>query len=260
MQGGVPSSAPGISSRAAGGRTAAGLNFALCSSRRHLMAGHFLVADVLGFSNLVENLDHRDLDKRLENWINLVETTANLAHLSFIQTVSDTVFAQADDSEDGLTSLLLFSRLLLEHGIENNFPIRGAISKGNVTWGKTIYGDAVISALKLEKSQDWIGISCDADLEVPWSWVLVCTYPVPKKSGAFLLAPSVIWNVPQPEILLNKCCGEGFFKDGEILQWELFSKLKNTLEFASYVNKAKQKSLHPSKYDRLSGSSILRGI
>ena len=36
------------------------------------MTKHLLIADVLGFSNLVSNLSHSDLEKRLEAWVTLV--------------------------------------------------------------------------------------------------------------------------------------------------------------------------------------------
>ena len=124
------------------------------------MGSYFLVADVLGFSKIVLNLSHDDLDERMQCWTGLVAKARCEAHVDRIQLISDTVFVQVDDTDYGLEQLLIFSKLLLEYGIEQSFPIRGAISRGNVTWGEFTYGRAVIEGHSLERSQDWIGIAC----------------------------------------------------------------------------------------------------
>lgn len=57
-----------------------------------------------------------------------------------------------------LKKLIHFAKKLLEDGLSQKFPIRGAISYGQFNWGNhLVYGRAVINAYKIEKMQKWIG-------------------------------------------------------------------------------------------------------
>ena len=213
------------------------------------MNSHILVADVLGFSRLVNNLDHTQLVERLNVWIDLIAVIGSETRIQEYQLISDTLFVREDDSVDGFERLLQFGRALLERGLANHFPIRGAISKGDLHWGKLIYGKALIHGHELERQQDWIGIACESGLvNAPWSWDLVCHYPVPKKTGSIKQAPVVVWNIPERDNLIQQCAGEGQFKVGEHFFWELHSKLANTLAFSKYVQKAKRHESDPAKY------------
>ncbi len=118
------------------------------------MASRVLVADVLGFSRLVSNLDHEALESRIGTWVDLIEDISRGTEVRNIQVISDTLFVQEDGCASGLERLLLFSKNLLEHGLANSFPIRGAISEGDVTWGKLTYGKALIKGHTLERLQD----------------------------------------------------------------------------------------------------------
>lgn len=225
------------------------------------MTSYFLCADVLGFSSLVHNLDHPALEERLEDWIKLVNHLKSQTSLTEVLTVSDSLYAMVDDTEEDLERLLRFSQSLLEQGIDSHFPIRGAITRGDVTWSDTIYGGAVIEALALEKSQDWVGISCESGINVPWSWDLVCTYLVPKKENFEVrLTAAVIWDIPETQEFIRKCCANGYVRDGELMQWHLYSKLENTMEFAAYLERARRHVLHPSKYDKSVGKLLGRTI
>ena len=133
------------------------------------MANYLLVADVLGFSNIVKNLPSAKLEERVDTWINLVKNSKNDAEIEKLQLISDTVFALEDDSEDGFKRLLEFSKLLLERGMETFFPIRGAIARGDLSWSNLIYGKALLDAYELERSLEWIGIACRQLQDVPWS-------------------------------------------------------------------------------------------
>ena len=247
----LPSPAPGICSRPAGGWAAADPGFVLYSLWRILVAGYFLVADVLGFTNVVSNLPHNTLNQQINNWIPLINSIKNDSKVHNVSTVSDTVFALEEDTADGLKRLLKFSRLLLERGLKNSFPIRGAITRGDVTWGDMIYGKPVIEAIELEKTQDWIGVACEVPLDsFPWAWDLACFYPVPQKSGPMKLHAVVIWDVPKLDKLVLKCIGGGQFKkEGEDFKWEIWNKIRNTSEFGLYLRKSRQKSHPPSTFD-----------
>ena len=211
---------------------------------------HLLIADVLGFSRLVSNLEHGELDQRLNRWVNLVDEIRVETGIQHSRLISDTIFVRDDDSADGLRRLLRYSKALLERGLANHFPIRGAITKGPLTWGTLTHGKAVIHGHELERQQDWIGIACEPTLtHVPWSWDLVCCYPVPKKSGRLELGPAVAWNVPASHDLIRQCIGKGLMQPHEAFTWELHSKLANTLAFAQYVNSAKGHGADPEEYD-----------
>lgn len=218
------------------------------------MKSYLLVADVLGFSNIVSNLDHNDLSLRIETWTSLVEEVRQEKDIKHIQLISDTIFVQEEDSEDGLKRLFQFSKLLLERGTENYFPIRGAITHGEVSWGEDlIYGEAVIEAHHLERSLDWIGIACKEQFIdipwLPWSWDLACRYPVPLKKGSMTWFPGIIWNIPDELALFEKSTDEGLMKDEyEKVRWEHFSKVMNTVIFSEYIYHAKREELDPSKF------------
>ena len=212
---------------------------------------YLLVADVLGFSNIVSNLKHGELDKRIPTWIGLVEAIKTEAGVEKMQLISDTLFVQEEDSREGLERLLRFSRSLLERGIEQSFPIRGAITHGEVTWGALTYGKPVIEAHRIERSLDWIGIACSPHLPVAealWSWELLCVYPAPKKAGIVQLMPVVVWSVPEPDELLKKSIGGGLYKAGAKLHWENLSKIEGTTLFATYVHHAHQSNWDPRKF------------
>ena len=131
--------------------------------------GYFLLLDLLGFSRIVSNLNPQELTQRMGgDWVNLIGRTAADLHVNDIQLLSDTLFAREHDSNDGLDRLLRFARALLEGGIQESLPIRGAITYGDVTWGPLIYGKPVIEAHGLEKSQNWIGISCAPKTTRAW--------------------------------------------------------------------------------------------
>ena len=186
------------------------------------MNSYLLVADVLGFSNIVSNLSHDILSDRMNTWVGLVQEVGVETGIENIQLASDTLFAQEEDSQDGVMRLFRFSKILLERGIEEYFPIRGAITYGDVSWEKEmIYGKAVVKAHRLERSLDWIGIACGQLPQIPWSWDLACTYPAPQKTGIAETIPAIIWNIPNENDLFNLSSGKGIMKgDDDKVRWE----------------------------------------
>lgn len=215
------------------------------------MKHYLLLADVLGFSNIVSNLPHDSLSNRIETWTSLVEETSSEMEIKEIQLVSDTIFVREADSDDGLERLLRFSKLLLERGIEKSFPIRGAITYGEVTWGKLIFGEAVIKAYELERSLDWIGITFETLLneKMPWSWDLACVYPVPRKSKEKAKPlGAIVWTAPEVADFINKWTSGGLHKKGQRPTWEGFSKLLNTFLFLKYIRYCTQEKLTPDKF------------
>ena len=66
------------------------------------MSSYLLVADVLGFSSIVSNLNHDELDERIPTWIGLTEDIKRATGIKDMQLISDTLFVREADSRDGL--------------------------------------------------------------------------------------------------------------------------------------------------------------
>ena len=75
------------------------------------MNGYVLLLDLLGFSNIVRNLPPEDLHSRIEEWIALIKQAAHKSSVTKLSMLSDTVFAAADPSEEGLKSLIAMQYL-----------------------------------------------------------------------------------------------------------------------------------------------------
>ncbi|MCY3705428.1 MAG: hypothetical protein OXH08_07990 [Gammaproteobacteria bacterium] len=228
------------------------------------MPNYFLTCDILGFSKMVSNLDSNTLQQRIRVWIDLVEAARHSSGVEEVQFISDTVFAREENSGDGLMRLLAFARLLLEKGIGRACPVRGAISHGEVAWGRLTYGKAVLDAHRLEVSQDWIGFSCAPGLpriDSMWSWDRVVVYPVPKQTGNIQLAPVLVWNVPALQQLANRTTSEGLYQEGELLPWEWQQKLIQTVLFAKSIEHGrKSRHLSPSNFAYTMPADLLNVI
>lgn len=218
------------------------------------MASYFLVADILGFSNIMENLKDEEQTRRIYGWIELVAETRRKTGVKEIQLISDTLFVKEEDSVHGLRRLLQFARLLLDDGIAKSIPLRGAIVYGEVIWGELTYGKAVVDAYRMERSLDWIGIACSP--EIPgisqmWDWELVVVYPVPKKAGFTQYVPAISWNVPAAEELTKHVSQDGLLKDGDIIGWDVVSKVERTIQFGMYLRHGKANGLNPALSESL---------
>lgn len=212
---------------------------------------YFMVADILGFSQMITNLSDKEQSKRINDWTALVRDTKKQASVRDIQLISDTLFVREEDSLDGLKRLLSFAQLLLNCGIEKSFPLRGAIVHGNTAWGQLTYGKAVIEAHRIERSLDWVGISCAPRLprlESLWSWDLVVVYPVPKSIGETQLVPVVSWKVPMADELIAKMSREGLVAEGSNYAWKEISKIERTIQFGIYLRLGRQYRLDPKQY------------
>jgi hypothetical protein len=153
-----------------------------------------LIADILGFSNIVRNLNGEQLTARIKEWTDLIENLSQKYNLKDYQLLSDTLFVTCDYNETNIKGLFSFCSALLTDGIEKSIPIKGAISYGEVFWGKLIFGNAVIDAHALEIEQNWIGITCSLkvpDIKKYYDQQLVICYPPCFKSGKFVLMPVV---------------------------------------------------------------------
>jgi hypothetical protein len=217
-------------------------------------SGYFLIADVLGFGRIVHNSSDADLDTRIQAWVHLVESTASKFGIVRLQLISDTLFVAVPSSTEDLVKLVDFSRQLLANGIEQSFPVRGAIVHGTFAWGKLTYGRAVISAHELEQAQNWIGIACAPQLpgvETLWSIDRLICYPPPFKRAPIRLHPVVSWPIPDAARLMKLLMGGGLTKDGDTITWELGEKVNNTVLFRLYVDLLRAKGAAPVKFHGL---------
>jgi hypothetical protein len=215
--------------------------------------GYFLMADLLGFSRMVKNLSEEALSKRIDSWVDLVQKSAEEAKVSRFQLISDSLLAATDGESSSLSHLIHLARLLLEKGIRNSFPIRGAISFGTYTWGNLTYGKAVIHCHELEKNQQWVGIACTNSLphvEEHWSFDdgLVC-YPVPMSNGLIQTFPAVAWEIPDTLSLMSNLGKGGLIKEGgENLEWEWERKVGYTIQYRLYMKLLEKCGKSPSGF------------
>lgn len=212
---------------------------------------YFMVVDILGFSKIITNLNGDEQSQRIADWLELVETTSSEVSVEDTQLISDTLFAKEEDSVDGLARLLRFAKLLLERGLDKNFPLRGSIVHGDAAWGKLTYGDAVIEAHQLERSLDWIGVACAPHLpgmDQMWNWNLVAAYAVPRKSARNQIMPAIAWEVPETLELVRRATGNGLFAEGDPIPWETIGKLERTIQFGMYLRIGKSASWDPQRY------------
>lgn len=213
--------------------------------------GYFLVADLLGFGKIVRNSSEDELDERITVWVDLVQSTATKCGVENLQLISDTIFASAPSSPEGLQTLVNFSRQLLIDEIHKSLALRGAIIHGSFTWGKLTYGRAIVSAYGLEQSQNWIGVTCSAGLPGAndlWSLEGLVCYPPPLKRAKMQLHPVIAWPIPATKQLSTLLMGGGLTVKGEQITWELGEKMNNTILFRLYLDLLRSTGQDPAKF------------
>lgn len=114
--------------------------------------GYFFICDVLGFSNIVTNSSEHELSGRVQAWVTLSTAAAKKVGVKGMQLISDTLFASAPSTSEGLGQLVSYAQTLLTDGVPQSLPIRGALSHGLFESGQLTYGKAVIAAHRLESS------------------------------------------------------------------------------------------------------------
>ncbi|MCF7836500.1 hypothetical protein K9N08_01160 [Candidatus Gracilibacteria bacterium] len=217
------------------------------------MKSFVLSADLLGFKKMVKNLNEEELDQRLNVWIKLVEELIREFKITRFKMFSDTLVVSTDPTKEGFGSLIKFSKAALERGIIKSFPIRGGIAYGDISWGKEIIsGKALIKAYEIEKSQEWIGITCEngiPHLEDYWSIENLITYPTPKKQNDVIeLHPIISWEIPKLNDLTKILTKGGLAKKGESLYWDFGHKTSNTIQLKFYKEILEKNKKDPSKF------------
>lgn len=224
---------------------------------------YIMVVDILGFSGIIDNLDGEELNQRIADWVDLVETTRYEVGVEDTQMISDTLFVREECSVGGLARMLRFAQLLLERGLERNFPLRGAIVHGDAAWGHLTYGKAVMEAHKVERALDWIGIACSADLPhlgQLWGWDKVVRYPVPQKGGDIVMMGAVTWDVPSLKMLGIRTTGKGLVNLDDPINWEVVTKQERTHQFGMYLNYGESAGMDPASNPGWSPTDIIELI
>lgn len=196
-----------------------------------------LIADILGFSNIVKNLKGEKLTERIKEWVDLVDNLSNKHNLKEYQLLSDTLFLTCEYNEANIKQVFAFCKDLLTMGVDKSIPIKGAISYGEVYWGKLIYGKAVIEAHTIEIEQNWIGITCSLkvpDIGTYYNQDLLVCYPPCFKSGKFILMPVVNWDPPKGADLFKKIVTKGLMQEGEQIESKIVQVIDNTNTFRLY--------------------------
>ncbi|MFI5221562.1 MAG: hypothetical protein ACHQK8_04490 [Bacteroidia bacterium] len=204
---------------------------------------YVLIADILGFSNIVKNLDDWELDLRINKWIGLIENISKEFEIKDYQLLSDTLFVSLKQDINQGENLFRFSKKLLEETLKNNIPIRGAISYGRVHWGKMIYGKPIIDAHSLEINQDWIGICLEQKFsfspKISEEKIVIC-YTPPIMNSVVATYRVINWDIPEVLKLIPATHAEGLVKDKEAISWSNYRKLENTNTFRKYLEKTRK--------------------
>ena len=204
-----------------------------------MKTGYILIADILGFSNIVRNLEDRELEIRIKDWINLIKTLSDKYEFKEYKLLSDTLFLSCEGNQKPLfENLVNFSIELLDQGLDRMIPIKGSITYGNYEWGDLIYGKPIIEGHMLENNQNWIGITLQNDVpnvDELWDNRKIVCYPSPMKTGVIRLHPVIAWNPPSSEQIIIKTTNKGLVKPKEYMEWTWADKIKNTVDFKIYI-------------------------
>lgn len=202
------------------------------------------VCDILGYKNIMLNLSLEEQRKQVFAWKNIVDTASEKFDIAKdCLRASDTLFVKGEYGKDNLKILLELSQYILEEGIRNHLPIRGAIAFGDVVLDQEndlVYGDGVVNAYNLAESQDWIGTCCESYLpgvDCLWDFDLVFVYPAPMKNGKIIFCPVVSWSVPEYVELRNYTVKS--YKKGDNMDWIYANRIQHTIMFDLFLKGVK---------------------
>ena len=219
--------------------------------------------DILGFSDLIK---HNEIQKliiiyksvleelcsylpKLSTWEKPRPRTVNL---SIVQD-SMILWIEADEFYD-LYLMLGTVQMILQNSFLEGLPIRGAISRGEISilTGdhenysiRTILGKPLVEAYQMEKNQNWMGCVCDKsifnDRKKPEIEYLkanyLIQYKIPLKEGPINSEYAVIWHSNKIKQNAEKMVRDAFSKHNKrINNWDIENKIINTIKFINEVN------------------------
>jgi hypothetical protein len=138
--------------------------------------------DILGFRSIMNNLSTDELGDEMSHILQAsilsaikgdtvsVTNNPNLDVSSSIKVYqfSDSIIIYSeDDNLDTLYELIKTLNLLLAQSAIRGFPLRGALTWGDLyVSGSIIVGDPLVRAYNLESRQEWSGVIVDCPIEV----------------------------------------------------------------------------------------------
>jgi hypothetical protein len=215
-------------------------------NKYNMKTGYLLIADILGFSNIIRNVPNKELNERMSDWTNLIKELGKEFGFTDYQLLSDTLFLSVEGSDnETFEKLIHYCQKLLSGGLEKFLPIKGALTYGEYEWGDFIYGKAIITGHEIESSQNWIGVTLQNGIpntKSHWSPSKIICYPPPMKGGKIKLYPVIAWAVPDYDTLIKQTIGKGLTIEGEQLNWSWAEKIRNTIEFKIYLDILKKEN------------------
>lgn len=209
------------------------------------MEMYCLAADLLGFRQLMLNLQADAQNARVAEWVDLARRVAAENEVPKFQLVSDTVLMGADLDAEGLRRLVIAARGLVDGGFGKSLPIRGGISFGKIVWDREVtYGPGVVRAYELAEGQDWVGACVEVGLphmSEAWDVGCVCSYPVPMKLGARRERPTIVWDVPSGPEIAELMSSRGLTRFGEPLAPSVSRKAEETALYGHYLASLRQR-------------------
>lgn len=211
--------------------------------------------DVLGFKAKIKNQDLQTIVEQYENLINYTNGQITFNDVSkgyYFKEVchryifSDSIFLVAyEDTEESFYDLLSYAWRMMQFAIACGYPLRGAIVYGDVYVDvkKNIYvGEAIVDAVLLEGTQNWIGAIIDngvlsrysntfTDEKLGYAHRLILQeYNVPCKNGIVNKYLTINWRAN-----LNSHNGiKALFKN-ETKEESVELKIQNTLDYCKYL-------------------------
>lgn len=142
----------------------------------------------------------------------------------------------------------------METALENYYPIQGAIGYGDISWGgKITYGEPISDAYTYSQKQNWIGTSVlpnTPHIDRFYDFDLLVSYTTPLKEGSVCIGPCVCWDIPSFGDLTKILTSGGLKKNGDRLDWNIMTKIQNTILFSDYLKiiKSIEEGADPSKF------------
>ena len=221
-----------------------------------VLSGNRAVAyfDILGFKNKIINTPINQLSDQYEKLIYNTDGQFSLQNGAIIKKqvcyryiFSDSMFLLAkEDTEESFIYLLSYAWRMMQFSIVAGFPLRGAITYGEVYANieKNIFlGKAISEAAMLESKQNWIGAIVDQPVinryktfferDEPESAVLVYLLPqynVPLKDGSRKEYHVINWR----QNMVSEDGIKALFKN-EPFDSRAQEKIDNTLCFAKEI-------------------------
>jgi len=239
--------------------------------------------DVLGFRNLAEKNKHEELVNIYQNLIEtlLNETVFFSKRLEMekidddkgrvIQKIdqslpkfnsmiiSDSIIIWTNDASIvQLQRLILSIKKLLNLGIEKGLPLRGAITKGSLTYLKSkneilsynsihsIIGHCIIKGVEAEKDQNWVGCILNEDVigSLSPNYIkfleehkLITQYKIPFKNELIKADYTIIWGDDIKKNDVERVIRGAFSAHEKDIDNEDEIKIEHTVRFLEYVNK-----------------------